>query len=562
MRYDSPMRCAIVLVMVMPTLAWADDGVRELAQWLPQVAPVKGLDKAPVRAPPWCAAAKERDEQWGYNIKNKLEDFKPEILNDTRLFQAAGLVCNAPNNPIAQRAAAVIEQYWINDSGLSEADAVVSLSARVDIAGFEAERDKLCTNMPEVDGTDEARGLAEGARTFVGCDTEPLWMVGRNIDELGQYVDRGPVEDDPVLRLAWSLYRLRIDLDPSEGPAYAVPAYAIDQFDMHVPADAVMHRLDAAPYKGSRFAHIVAMESLARAHLLATRFEALVAANTTDATWKELIVTTPQRGAAAWLAAVAHHKDAVARSDEVAHKLHAHESVKGCEAELRPDVAAIFKKVKHDNVSMIGDQISDDPIAGMLIERLVRCMAEDGEKTAADRFGNVAAGVRIVRGPRMAAYFAMMDALGALKNRTTFHTGNIPELNRPNEDHPSIDANTGPEGVVKSVSKVAKGTYVTFVQHRHQVMEQKCVDGTKIDRIDPKTGDVTYRKVCHDTGLVWVSTDPDPVTIPTKTATGIKPGRYMKFQGGGGGGALGMPVEVFSDGVGKHMVAFYGFALE
>jgi hypothetical protein len=547
---------AATILLLATSTSFADDGSQELAAALKPIAPSKGLDKAPLHAAPWCASVKRHDDQWAYTLKDRLDNFHPRGSSKP-LFEAAGLVCSAGTSAVGQRATQIIEQLWINETGLSDADAVISLTAHANVEQFEAERDKLCAQIPEQDSDEQRRVLANARRDLFGCDGEPLWSGRRPIEEIHDYVDRGEVETDPQLRLAWAIHRLFIDLDSTSKLENTLPGYAMDQFDLHQPADSAMHSLDAPPYRGNRAAHVIVMESLANVHMNVAHLEQAVAAKPE---WHDLLVTLPQKAFEAWNTAAAHHKDAIAHADEVMAKLRAKDQPTGCEATLRADLAPILKGMKHDTVSTLLDQVSDDPLAGFLLGRLARCVvsAPNSGRSAGEWIENFSYAVRSVSGPRMAAWYALVDAIGAQKSRAPFHMRDVTELESVSDERRgSFDVNEGSRGVIASVAKTAKGMKLTFVHERAQIDDWKCVEGTKIDRIDSE-GKVTYRQVCHAIGKIWIDNAPEPTTVPTRWAAGLAKGRFVRFRASDDDS---MPAEVWADKSQKRLVAFYGFEL-
>jgi hypothetical protein len=549
-------------------IAHADDLRDELSRSLAHPAPGKGLERAPLRAPSWCAHASfERDEGWPATIQNELRDYRGGHYSQYRLIEAARALCNAPGDPLAARVATEIEQYWINDSGLSEADAIESISARVDVAELDAGQHKLCDALAG-DEPDDARQKLQHAYQFLfGCNSTAMWMgQAPDMAELGALLDRGPVEADPIARTAWLLYREYKLLEEGEKPERALLGYVIDQQDLHaVTAADALRALDRPPFAGSAFARILIKESVARERMLAARIDDAVAALTRDPAWKELLVTAPQRGAAAWLAAAAAGKAVLARSDAAAaatprhHGRHAHAPAPDC-APLRADFLALAKKLKHDNLATFRAQLDDQPLAGLLLHRIVGCELAAGDQAGGQALDRLAGEVRLMPGPRMAALFAAADALADLGDRIRVEPSQLPWFDdEPREGRTDLIENVGTHGVIASLAKTAKGLHVTFVKKRVQEMSQKCAETNKIDRIE-QGGKVVYRTVCHDTGLVWVDEGPLPVDVSTAHIAALRVGRFVRIDDSMYNDTV--PITVFSDTVGKHLVAVCGFVLE
>jgi hypothetical protein len=598
------MRLITVIVLALTsTAAWADDdGTAELEKTLVHPAPGPGLEKARTGAPSWCASAKAGPSDWAFDVATGIQNYRQfdhdrhhDTGGESSLLHAAALVCGA-NHPAAQHAATEIEQLWINETGLAEADAVTSLAARIDKAKIEAARDKLCGEMPEAEGNVDDKGnkrekriLAFAHRQLMGCgNSDPLWIQKQSIDYIQAYVDRGSVERDPLARLAWLLNEQFGLLDVDDTPDRTLIAYAVDQFDLHAQfADAVLRELDAAPYHGDRYARLILLESLARLKLRSAQIEIAVAKVTRDPSWKEMLVTVPQRGYAAWLAAADKQKDVLARSDAFDRKTRESGDIHGCEAPLRADFLAILKKHKHDDVETLRAELSDDLMAGLVLQRLVTCMMDDGNAGVGEVVGRLSDAIRLVSGPRSAAYFATVDALAAQKRgQRPFDPGRIPRFDddsrRDRED--SLNFAALDMIAIAGADKKADGVHVTFVQNKSRVMSQECADSNKIDRILPD-GKVQYRRVCHDAGMITVDQTPWPRTVPTSVAGGVRGGRVGVFtsidQGGGRfeDGAeerhghkrrkepetdakIEMPLVIYSDKTLKHLVAFFGFSLE
>jgi hypothetical protein len=579
-----PMKLGVVVVMLLASaIATAQDRPdleSEMERTLAHPAPLPGLERAHVGPPRWCGHLKERDDTWAGTFVNDMQDYRGSHYSQSRLFNGARLVCNAPNRPAAAHAAAEVLQYWINETGLSEQDAIASLAARFDDDAWTAAHDQLCSAL-ESDARDDdddgydgdsdsplveraggrrhraraprgAHHLAEARKLLLGCSGEPMWLrQQKDLDGLMPFIDRGPIEQDPLARAAWILARTSKALEP--GMKNALVGYVADQFVLHtVTTDQLMRALDVAPLKGNPYARAIVVETSGAVRLAVARYEAAIAAKTSDPAWRELLVTAPQRGAAAWRAAADKYKDALAHAD-------AFEAARGpgCRKQLSADFQAILKKLKHGTLHDLQDAISDDPIAGLLMYRLIECLVDEGEHGAAQTFDRMLDHVRVMQGPIMAAYYAALDALD--KSSLRVQPSDLPNPSEPMRGSSHDIDESGTHSVIASVTKTATGVHVSFVKTRVQEMSQKCVETNKPDRVMPD-GKIIYRTVCHDTGLVWADTTPLPVDVRTPNAAALQPGRYAKFIEDLSSDVV--PLAVFGDKQGKHLIAFAGLVLE
>jgi hypothetical protein len=576
--------------------------------------PAPGRERAQLRGIPWCGGVRERDPDWGGLVIDDLNQYRQNRHSQFRLFHLARAVCSEPEEPLAQRIATEVLQLWINETGMTARDAVESLALRADKDGFQAERTALCDAIKPKSDDDrhkERTALAAARYKLFGCwHDDPLWMQADEVEHLGPYTDRGSAARDDLAHLAWVLHRQHKELE--EGNDEALVGYAVDQFDFHaVSADAAIHQLDAAPFRGSRYARVMVLESLGRAQLMTATIEARVAKRVSDPEWKEMLITAPDRGAAAWNAAAERNKAALARSDEFDRKLREGGDTHGCQAALRPDFLAILKALKHEDILTLETAMSDHPLAGLLAMRLARCLMVDGDPygqfVGSVLMEEVTRDVRVIPGPRTAAYYAVLDARAGHRDhdrREEEEEGPTPGWRTHRAPRPigfidsrsgviSVltevfqyeDSDHGPstgdfvDGVIKSVGKIQGGVHVVFVKKKQQVRDQFCRETNKIDSTDPRTGKHTYRQDCHYGPSHWVEVGPDPADVPVELAAGLQPGRFATFSGIRINGRMHlsskapkMPLEIYrgvqidkdhnNRELGKHLIARYGFLLE
>lgn len=570
------MKLAVVVVMLLaPVVASADaETEAELEKSLAHPQPLPGLERAHVGPPRWCGRLKERDEAWAGSFVNEMEDYRGNHFSQYRLFNASHKLCNEPNRPAAQHAAAEVVQYWINETGLSEQDAIASLAARFDTDAWEAAQQQLCDALGNGDDGDGDEDDDEGARNhgrgrhhvphelldahkaLLGCNGgTPQWLMKRadTSEHLAPYIDRGPLLQDTLARASWIMGRTERALEPGYKPEQRLIGYVTDQFTLHtVTTEQLMHVLDAPPFKGNLYARAVILETTGALKQDIARYDAAIAEKISNPIWKTILVNAPQRGAAEWQAAADKHKDLLAHSDAFAEN-----RAKGCSKQLWSEFVTFVKPFKHDTVTDLYQAISDDPLAGLLLQRLIQCLQVDDDG-AAGVLNWLGDSVRVQSGPIMGAYYATLDSVTELGERTRVSPTDVPFLTEPRKGRPERIDEANIFGVMASVTKTAKGVHVVFVQKKVQTMSQKCVETNKVDRVMPD-GRLIYRQVCHDTGLVWVDTSPSPVDVPAKYAGGLQAGRFAKFDDDGG---AAIPKSVFSDKVGKHMIAWGGIVFQ
>lgn len=529
-------------------------------------APGPGLDRASSGPPRWCRGGPVQDIKWPSQVASNLERYRAnnDVLLQPLLVDAAAAVCTY-NAPGYHRAATEILQYWINETGLSEADAVASLAARIDRDAWQAEHDRLCHAFGSGDSHDkEQNELADARGRLFGCDgtSDSIgvgWMIlpSQGLFDMYPFLDRGAMERDrdEIVRLAYLTTEINYMLDPREQDHLRIARYTIAQYDLHelAPAQAV-RQLDAAPYRGNRFARTVVVETLAHTKLTVAKLETAAASRARDPHWKELLITAPQAASDAWLAAADRHRDAIARSDAIAAAITAgDEGAHGCEATLRRDLAPIVKslvKPGAKSLDQVGAQLASDPVLGLLVHRLAACIQLAGDRESAKMLDNLAATLGVIRGPRAAAYAAARRIHGVPADALR----ELPEVG-PHTRQDFGELSHGQSGVIQSMTPAGKDGAVklTFVPQPYQYTTQSCRETNKVDRVN-SDGTVVYRQVCHDAGKAWGDNAPRPLTVPASCRAGLAKGRTVRVDD--------RPVQVSTDKSEKHLVALACLALE
>ena len=554
------------------------------AQEQPKVAPDPGRDKAPLHAAPWCTGIKGDEYREG-SVRRGIEQ---GLKYWNELLRPARDLCSAkPDDPVAQQQVQAIEQYWINITGLSEKDAVATLAARLDEEKLNADKAKLCGELAVSDEVlGEERAFMMAKRVLFGCQGNPMWTDSnqRLSDDLPFFLDVSAGEPDELVRLASVLDSVRV-LNGRSSDYFEknlALGYVTGQLDYQaLKLDAVLKLLDAPPYKGNSWARTVGIESVGAAKMGVDGVEAEVKKRTgKDADWKELLVTAPQRGAADWRAAAAKWKAELARSSEFERKYFgpSKRAARDCLPGLRADFEKVAKTLKHDTAHDLRESLSD-PVASLLFQRLDLCIALDDDPNWAGQLRAIGSDVRYARGPRVAAYWAAVEALGKIvadrerfpvkvadlywyKNNVLYDAALSERSKNKKPVDPMGYVGDSGNGIVATVKKVGDAVEIAFVKQRHQEMGYSCTDTNHLLAIRPD-GTLQYRQNCKQSGLYWIDNTPGGITVPSAWAVGIAPGRVVDFktERGQAPKRRGLPVTVYSDKSRKKLVNWMGLAL-
>jgi len=523
------------------------------------VAPLPGLEKAPVRAPAWCAHVKPDS---GYSLGG----FKQAIETDS--FRAAKIVCSFPaTNKSIQRVAAIIEQGWINDSGESDADAVMSLSIRIDEKAFNAAKTRLCSQLTvsgEVSGEEALFMTTRGH--VLGCDNNDhaAWEDNEPIypDSLAAYLDQSANPPDELVKLGYSLEKVKAAFHtPNTDPDPFVIAYGLASYDAHDLSRANLDKLlETAPYKDNAYARAVFAESYARMKMGIAILDARATKLASDPDWKEFLFEAPKRGAKQWSDAAKTHPDEIAHSNQFEH---AHDSgsrkrSEGCAKILIPDFMKVFSALDHSTYEAATASLSD-PVASLLFQRLVTCLddiKDPGAKALAELRDRE---VRYSRGPRTAIFAAEAETLAKiLADRpkfpltmdkllfTAFRVGERGASGSP-ESH-------GPTGTIQSATTKGGIVHVVFSKKTTKYMARECVDTKHVIQVRDN-GSIQYEQRCRDLGMKSEDATPEPIDVPVAYAHGVVAGAYLETNGDG------FPTAVYTDAKKKKLVNFNGFTL-
>jgi hypothetical protein len=555
----------LAVLASLTTIARADSyspaDLEALDKQLHDVAPLPGLERAPNRPPAWCAHVQPES---GYSIGG----FVQAIEDPTDSLRAAKVACSFPgNDKSVQHAAAIIEQRWINASGLSDSDAVMSITIRLDEARYDNAKTQLCSKLVVSDEVDGEDALFMKTRShLLGCDGNyPSWRADQPPypDAMAGYLDQSANPPDEIVKLGYSLEHVKSAFeDPRLGdPTRYVKSYGIASYDAHTLSKPNLDRMLATPpYKDNVYARATLIESFAHAKMGIAILDARAKKLASDPDWKEFLFEAPRRGATQFLDAAKAHPEELARSNAFEHALDggSRKRIAGCAQTLYPDFMTVFGGLDHTTVEAATASLSD-PIASLLFQRLVTCLIESSDPAASDLASLRNREVRYSRGPRTAIYFAQLEALAKIRaDRPKFplDASKLAFDFRPIGEGGARGgvATAGSKGIIKSASKKGGVIHVEFPKKMGKYMDRACEDTNHLIQIRGD-GTLQWEQRCHDLGWKSMDLTAPPVDVPVAYAHGIIPGAYIETTGSG------FPSAVYTDASKKKLVNFYGFPL-
>ncbi|MBK9033172.1 MAG: hypothetical protein IPL61_18190 [Myxococcales bacterium] len=544
---------------------------------------VRTLDAAPFRPtakafkPTWCGkvpasggspgALGRTAESW---FKYGGEDAIPQLL---------GYLCDAPDDPNVQKQAGYVLQAWMNWSGLSQDEAVASMLMRADLDGWKKLKEATCA--PLVDGPEasaEQKEYTKAYRYIYGCTGTPAWL-GRSgsFTNLVWYLDREADAPD-LLRSFVAISRLgKTELaKPSDlGGPTSLGMYAVYGPDARRLDRA---RLDQQVGGGNAYATWVARETLALAQAETKGWDKMVAdASAKDPDLKRVLVDAPEQ---AWKDWVALRKQEAAAFDagsafEDLASSPSKSAAKGCAATLRPHVERLIKGKAGADLKAVTEAIGKDPALVPLFQRYVLCEALEGNVPYATVLYRPLGGLRTYRGPRLAGFSAVVEAVGGvLADREKFVL-QLTNINAPAQDPGSdrlarvVNSSTldsEAQGTITTAKRVADGVLVTFKKESYMVTDWDCKPTGRVYRVRTD-GVVEYEENCKRTGQHKVDTTAPSVVIPERLAAGVAKGKFLVFRPDHGspsaqqGVTIGVPLAVFDAKAMTKLIAAWGFAL-
>lgn len=539
-------------------------------------APAPGVPRIAATAPTWCDAfpAGEVDGWRSSSATQNLQVIKEKGWYWSQSRDVMKALCSNPRDPLVPAQTGQFLQLWANQTGLGGADLDAFLRLFAVEKAYDAARDRSCAAVKvSEEAGDRDRAFGEATRLMLGCGGAPYFVSGGSTDDLSWHYDRGVAPPSESLRAFVTLACLpRPDeaIGPRDLARYAVCGHDARALDPKA--------LAAELARGDAFAGFLLRAQHHQARSTAAGYEAAARAQAAqDPAWKALLFDAPDRAWQAWTAGHAANQAAfaAAMAYEDLHDGPSRKARTGCWDRTWSTLTRYVAAQQARTARAVRGALTDT-FGAVLLGHAMLCADGEGQAYVSDQLKALYSAARPARGPRYAAYFAVVDALGVIRaERARFpvelgwfgdgvYTEPSPRLDsRENLD--TIDlTNDDPGGVVRSVRPLDDGVLVEFKTDRWKAATLDCKTTGRI--IMWSGGDPVYGQDCTSGAAEWVESTHAPIWVPTSFAAGLAPGAFVRPTAGhaehpGTRAQLAIPFEVWATKDRKQLVAHLGVAL-
>jgi hypothetical protein len=557
-----------------------------------------GMETVGSMKPSWCDLTTEyANVVMGSRLASKLENGKEKGWQPGVLAEAATILCAHPDAPDWHKQTGYVVQEWINMTGLGKDDAIASLRARVDKAKWEKQKKETCEEFGvSAEASEEQKRFNSALTDTFGCRFDLYWrratpQIG---DMLEWFIDKQAEVPSELMRSYYVLNCLGDGHDLKKKELNILAAYARCGVDARALDRAKLDK-ELAESSYNDYAKHIAREQFANAKKVGERYRRVIdKLIKDDPEYKRIFFDVPEKAFKDWEAEYASNKKAIDAANAFETKLYGPslKAMKGCAKELRANFLAHLKSKKPKTVKD-AEKAATDRVGMVLLGNLMACEAAEGNANTMKMLDELYGKGRLARGPRYAAYYAVIDVVSEIRSdRTKFPlepkffgyktvqsfssrankvcadvSPTDKKARRRGRGGKSCKSTVGNDakGVVKAVKKGKDGTTVRFKTERWREEVVECVDTNKIWMIE-SNGQVKYFQTCTHKGWETVKHTEKTTIIPKEAAAGIKP--RMFFEGSAdypyetkGYKRFGYPRFVYKSKKKKKLISFYGYKL-
>ena len=250
-------------------------------------------------------------------------------------------------------------------------------------------------------------------------------------------------------------------------------------------------------------------------------------------------------------------------------------AMKGCSPALRNSWRK-YVAARKPTTPEAAALVASEPIGYVLAVASAACDDREGNWWTAGQAYTRLERARSQRGPRIAGYWAVFDALvdiRADKQSFVFAMGDFPSgvqspyLSTMGSEwgrHENIGDADPEVGEINSVKPTKDGTLITFKTVKVTYDKRECQDTKRLWGFGAH-GDAIFHQSCKVVGKTTATISPESMLVPTEAADGLAAGQLGSFNitraARGSTQRRGFPLEVWSDKSKKRLVVCNGTPL-
>lgn len=542
-----------------------------------------GRQKVGPMKPTWCHLDKthHNKRRSGY-MSRTMKQFKRGYVN--QIGPAAALLCAHPNAPDWNKQTGYFVQGVINMTGQSKKDAIASIVARVQKAKWAKQVKAICGQFEDNEEASEEEKILDGVtRAIFGCryraNRYPFWQQNRQGDKkLEWYIDRRAEISSELVKVYHVLSCLRQGYGLSTKKKRDLLPYATCGHDARTLNRSALEKELAA--KGfNAAAKVIARESFAVAKASAQRYKAVVdKLAKRDPEYGKIFYDVPAAAWKAWVADFNANKAAYEAAYAFEKKLFgpSRRATQGCYKPLRKHFDAYMKSKKVKTKKQF-DTLTSEGLGAVLVSALMPCSARDAGYYETYAWIKRYKKTRDTRGPRYAAYYAVIDKIQEIRSdRTRFPLSPkmfwqkfkvstyMSSMSDAKKKHGSKLHQAG-KGQVKKIKRVKGGYKLLFKTVKYKEEQWNCRATNRVRRITGN-GNVEYYHDCRSAGFKTMKRTEKPIIIPAHAKAGIKRGSFVVLDADypfpdKKHKRFGFPIEVYKSKKKKKLVSYYGLKL-
>jgi hypothetical protein len=335
---------------------------------------------------------------------------------------------------------------------------------------------------------------------------------------------------------------------------------------------------DLASLSWTPLAQTVARSRFARARAVSAHLEAAFRARAAkDPDLQRLLFDAPEGAWTKWEADYATWKTEVDAAVAYENTLfgNSNKAMMGCQPALRTNWRK-YAAARNATTPEAAELLWSEPIGYVLALANAACEDREGNWWTAGQAYEKLKFARSQRGPRIAGYWAVFDALvdiRADKSSWVFELSDFgkgvhsPYRQRMDYDwneHESVGDGEPEEGEISSVKPSPEGVLVTFKTVKITYDKRACESTGKLWGFGPN-GEAIYHQSCKTVGKTTATISPAPMLVPAEAGDKLAVGQLGRFALGepakGTTMRRGFPIEIYGDKTKKKLIVYRGTPL-